>query len=263
MIFLNKKIIVGSILGLASIVTGGVQVARYLPLVPSEIVEEVPIMEESPVGAPQESVPETSQEAPEEPSASQTVIPPSTAPVTSNVSSGASTSLGSHSNDGYVASQYRFTSLKDAENAYMGTCPQDVPADVWSDPLQPAVALGFSSFGKGDSMKERITHLFNSYYTGFNGSWGDLHIFTIEQVGFNYGSSFKHGNYLSNKSWYYFEVDWDANTVTLKHEPGCEFYPSEEQMAELQAAAKEGSEHLAWLKSSFYAKCGSYQSPWL
>lgn len=109
-------------------------------------------------------------------------------------------------------------------------------------------------------MKDWVKRAFNSYYTGLNGTWEAVKEHQIETLGFNYSCSFSRGPYIiSNRSGWYFDIDWNSNTVSLQKESDTDYVLSAEQQAELNAAALEGSQYLTWLKTTYEAKCGVYK----
>lgn len=154
---------------------------------------------------------------------------------------------------------YKYSFIGDFEDAYLGYCAKDVPDGMWSEDLQPSVALGIKSIMDTTtyhSMKGKMASLFNAYvWEGgrMSSGLGNVYIFgPVEWFGIKTG--YEDQLFKPSVS---FVITWSTRTISIT-EPGGDL-PAY-SIEEAQQWATEATAYLRWLDSAYKAKCGNYTS---
>lgn len=173
-------------------------------------------------------------------------------------------SAGTGSQASQPSSVPQFSTITEAEQAYLGYCPKDVPSGVWSSPLSPSIALGINgsmSTAQGNTPNGRMVIIWNAYKQGQG--FGDGYRFVdIERLGINTGCDNCHmchyidGRSVSSTSGYYFTLNWSTLTVYVSADGDSHINLPANVRAEADNMASSMTSYLRWLNSSYATKCG-------
>lgn len=217
-----------------------VEVSQEAPVVKENLTaQEVTVEEQT------EPEPEMPVEAPQKPSEAVQEQKPATVP---------STPL--------QPATKQITDINEFERTYLWTCPKDVPAGVWPDPLKPNVALGIlSSDITADYNNQRGRTLFGwlQFKEGRSAST-PLSLGSIEDIGIhvpkNCGAYYCHGSYVGASGWVFY-MDWNKKLVYLgTYETGA-VEISEKTRSDAEAMAEWMTGYLRTIEDSYISRCGA------
>lgn len=221
--------------------SGEVEVVAVLPVVKDEPKQEENI-------EPQKEVKTTSQSTKK--ATQQKAAPKKSA------SASKPKATQQNNNYSYKPVNTKFSTIMDFESAYMGKCPQEVPYDVWNDPLAPSVALGIRStmtLAETYTMEGMIRSYWNQHYTTGYPPSGMMNM-SFWQIDKSAPDSAN------------ITIDWRTMTVSYTyhdlHNTGVSTadHYTPETHAKLKALSQKMTNYLRNLDSRFKNKCGSYRS---
>lgn len=137
---------------------------------------------------------------------------------------------------------YKYSDIHDFERAYVGWCPQDVPADAYHLPLRKYATLGYiESYSNYRDFETAVLYAWTLIEGGFGG-----------QVLYVYLQNW------TTLTEYVLDVNLKSRTATWKYlgskpQPNG---PSESVRAQLDHVTAQFNTRIAQLDQQFYAKCG-------
>lgn len=168
-------------------------------------------------------------------SSSVSTIPDNSQPVVTTNSAQSSTTA-------YTAPTYRYTNIHDFEQAYVGWCPQDVPADAFHLPLRKYATLGYiGSYSGYQDFETAVIYSWTLIEGGFGGRTIDIFL-----------------QRWTNLTTYIIQVDPATRAVNWVYKGNAPQPngPSDSIRIQLDGIVTQFRNRMAQLDQQFYAKCG-------